>query len=121
MLIKKKKCLKKYNWIGIKITDSAACQIRNLLKNDSSMLGLRIKIKKSGCAGLGYKIEKVNKVEKNDQIYENNGAKLYVLLKILPFIDGTELDYVQEGINYVFKFNNPQAKNICGCGVSFNI
>jgi len=85
------------------------------------MLGLRILIKNTGCAGYAYNIEKVIKHNDNDLIFERCGAKLFVSSEILPLIDGTELDYVKEGLNYMFKFNNPKAKNICGCGESFSL
>ncbi|CUX95899.1 Iron-binding protein IscA [Candidatus Gullanella endobia] len=112
--------LDKKIWRGLTITDSAARQIRYLLKNEPTMLGLRLNVKQSGCAGFSYILDKVTKTNDNDQIYEHEGARLYVPLKAMPFIDGTELDYVQEGLNYLFKFKNPKAKYACGCGESFS-
>lgn len=106
-------------WRGLTITNSAARQIRRLVKNDPAMLGMRLSVKQSGCAGFGYVVEKATQSEDSDRIYEHDGAKLYISMKAMPFIDGTELDYVQEGLNHVFKFNNPKAQHTCGCGESF--
>lgn len=112
---------KNTNWNGLTLTNAAACQILKLISQDSSMLGLKINIKKSGCAGFSYLVEKFTSPDKNHLIYEHNGAKLFIPLHIMPFIDGTELDYVQDGLNHTFKFNNPKTQLLCGCGESFNI
>lgn len=58
---------------------------------------------------------------KDDTVFETDGAKLYVALQAMPFIDGTEVDYVREGLNQLFKFHNPKAQNECGCGESFGV
>lgn len=106
-------------WRGLTLTYSAAHQIRQLMVNDPTTLGLRLNVKKSGCAGFSYVLTKAKLTEDSDLVYEHDGARLYVPLKAMSFIDGTELDYVQEGLNYVFKFNNPKAQHACGCGESF--
>ncbi|AIN47383.1 Fe-S cluster assembly scaffold SufA [Candidatus Palibaumannia cicadellinicola] len=106
-------------WCGITITDSAARQIKHLVTLDNSMLGLRLSVKNSGCAGLSYVIDKVTVYNETDLVYQYEGAKLFVALQAMPFIDGTQLDYVKEGLNYEFKFYNPKAQHICGCGESF--
>ena len=63
----------------------------------------------------------VSQPEKDDLVFEHDGARLYVPLQAMPFIDGTEVDYVREGLNQLFKFNNPKAQNECGCGESFGV
>ncbi|CUX96007.1 Iron-binding protein IscA [Candidatus Mikella endobia] len=108
-------------WHGVTLTNSAVRKINKLMEDDSIMLGLRFSIKKSGCAGFKYFLEKVTQINNNDIVYETNGARLYVSIKAMPFIDGTVLDYIQQGINYVFKFNNPKAQYTCGCGKSFGL
>ncbi|OZI14852.1 Fe-S cluster assembly scaffold SufA [Sodalis-like symbiont of Philaenus spumarius] len=108
-------------WRGLTITNSAARQILRLVESDPTMLGLRLSVKKSGCAGFGYVVEKATQTDDSDCVYEHEGARLYVPLKGMPFIDGTELDYVQAGLNHVFKFNNPKAQHACGCGESFGL
>ncbi|PLK58353.1 Fe-S cluster assembly scaffold SufA [Candidatus Palibaumannia cicadellinicola] len=106
-------------WYGLTMTDSAARQIKQLVHLDHNMLGLRLSIKNTGCAGFGYVVDKVTTYNQTDLIYEHQGAKLFVALQAMPLIDGTKLDYVQEGLNYEFKFHNPQAHHTCGCGESF--
>lgn len=112
---------KKKNWIGITLTQSAVQRILHLVNDNSGMLGIKITIKKSGCAGFTYKIDKAIFLEENNIVYEKEGAKLFIPLSFMPFIDGSELDYVQEGLNFSFKFKNPKAQFFCGCGESFGI
>lgn len=109
------------SWIGITLTKTAVERILYLINTNFGMKGIKITIKKSGCAGLTYKIDKMINLEENNIVYENNGAKLFIPLDLMHLIDGSELDYVQEGLNYSFKFNNPNAKYLCGCGESFGI
>ncbi|AFP84701.1 Fe-S cluster assembly scaffold SufA [secondary endosymbiont of Ctenarytaina eucalypti] len=113
--------LEEYVWRGLTLTDAAARQIRRLVENNPSMLGLRLNVKHSGCAGFVYVLEHASQDAGSDRLYEHKGARLYVALKAMPFIDGTELDYVHEGLNHVFKFNNPKAQFACGCGESFGL
>ncbi|RJL26341.1 Fe-S cluster assembly scaffold SufA [Pectobacterium polaris] len=108
-------------WQGLTLTDSAVKQIKNLMKQDDAVQGLRLGVKQSGCAGFGYVLDLVQAFETDDLVFERDGAKLYVPLKAMPFIDGTELDFVREGLNQIFKFNNPRAQHACGCGESFGI
>ncbi|MEQ9879587.1 Fe-S cluster assembly scaffold SufA [Pectobacterium aroidearum] len=108
-------------WQGLTLTESAVKQIKNLIKQDEAVQGLRLSVKQSGCAGFGYVLDLVQEFETDDLVFERDGAKLYVPLKAMPFIDGTELDFVREGLNQIFKFNNPRAQHACGCGESFGI
>lgn len=85
------------------------------------ILGVRLGVKQTGCAGFGYVLDTVTEPEKDDLVFETDGAKLYVALQAMPFIDGTEVDYVREGLNQLFKFHNPKAQNECGCGESFGV
>jgi Fe-S cluster assembly protein SufA len=109
------------DWQGIKLTDSAAKQIKNLMAQDPEVKGLQLSIKQSGCAGYGYVLDLTKQPASDDLIFEHDGALLYVPLKSMPFIDGTEVDFVREGLNQIFKFNNPKAQHACGCGESFGI
>ncbi|MCW7546429.1 Fe-S cluster assembly scaffold SufA [Photorhabdus sp. P32] len=108
-------------WQGITITARAAAQILKLMQQNPQSKGLYLGVKQSGCAGFGYVFEMVNDPAPDDLMYENEGAHLYVPLKAMPFIDGTEVDFVREGLNQIFKFNNPKAQHACGCGESFGI
>ncbi|MFP3014146.1 MAG: Fe-S cluster assembly scaffold SufA [Arsenophonus sp.] len=113
--------LDKYSWKNLTITDKAANQIRKLMKQYPKSRGLSLDIKQSGCAGFGYVIALIDNPTKEYLLFENNGAKLFVPIKAMPFINGTEIDYVTDGLNQVFKFNNPKAQHSCGCGESFSI
>ncbi|MGP1927723.1 MAG: Fe-S cluster assembly scaffold SufA [Arsenophonus sp. NC-QC1-MAG3] len=108
-------------WQGLTMTDKAAAQINNLMKKNPDSQGLSLKIKQSGCAGFSYVIALIDNPTKEYLLFEHNGAKLFVPLKTMPFIDGIEVDYVHDGLNQIFKFNNPKAQHACGCGESFGI
>jgi Fe-S cluster assembly protein SufA len=110
-----------FTWRGLTITPAAAEHIRALIRKQPELLGVRLGIKQTGCAGFGYVLDTVSEPAKDDLLFENEGARLYVPLQAMPFIDGTEVDYVREGLNQLFKFNNPKAQNECGCGESFGV
>ena len=108
------------NWQGLTITSSAANQIKQLIANNETLQGMRLGIKKSGCAGFAYDLAFAKTDESYDFSYENEGAKVFVPQDAMPYVDGTVVDYVSEGVNKVFKFDNPNATNACGCGESFS-
>ncbi|MFP1983503.1 Fe-S cluster assembly scaffold SufA [Lonsdalea quercina] len=108
-------------WQGLTLTESAAAHIVRLMQQDPEVQGLRLSVKQSGCAGFGYVLDMIKQPEADEQVFQRDGARLYVPLKAMPFIDGTEVDYVHEGLNQVFKFNNPKAQHACGCGESFGL
>lgn len=110
-----------FAWQGLSLTPDAASHIRKLVSQQPGLLGVRLGIKQTGCAGFGYVLDTVKEPNKDDLLFENDGAKLWVPLSAMPFIDGTELDYVREGLNEIFKFNNPKAQHECGCGESFGV
>ncbi len=105
----------------ITVTPPAAERVKNFLDNRGSGLGLRLGVKTSGCSGMAYVLEFVDEMEAEDQVFECEGIKVIVDPKSLVYLDGTELDYGREGLNEGFKFNNPNVKNSCGCGESFNV
>jgi FeS assembly scaffold SufA len=110
-----------FAWHGLTLTPSAAKQIRYLVSKQPEMQGVRLGVKQTGCAGFGYVLDTVNEPHADDLLFEFEGAKLWVPLQAMPFIDGTEVDYVREGLNQIFKFHNPKAQNECGCGESFGV
>ncbi len=110
-----------FAWQGVTLTPEAATHIRKLVSQQPGMLGVRLGIKQTGCAGFGYVLDTVKEPHKDDLLFEAEGAKLWVPLSAMPFIDGTEVDYVHEGLNEIFKFNNPKAQHECGCGESFGV
>ena len=108
--------------MAISMTDNAAHRIKKVLASDGKGgVALRVGLKKVGCSGMAYKLEFVDAVNDGDQTFESHGVKVFVDPKSLVYIDGTELDFVREGLNEGFKFNNPQEKDQCGCGESFNV
>ena len=79
---------------------------------------MRLGVKTTGCSGLAYKLEYVDEVAPEDVVFEDHGVKVLVDPKSLAYIDGTQLDFVREGLNEGFKFNNPNERDRCGCGES---
>lgn len=112
---------KDFAWQGLTLTPAAAEHVRKLTSAQEGMSGIRLGIKQTGCAGFGYVLDTVKEPRQDDLLFEQDGARLYVPLSVMPFIDGTEVDYVREGLNQLFKFNNPKAQNECGCGESFGV
>ena len=103
------------------LTEAAARHVTRYLSRRGKGVGIRLGVKTTGCSGLAYKIEFADAVEPEDVIFENQGVKILVDPKSLPYIDGTELDFVREGLNEGFKFNNPNERDRCGCGESFRV
>lgn len=107
--------------MAVTLTEKAAKQVRKHLSARGSGVGLRVAVKTSGCSGLAYSLEFVDEPAPEDQSFESYGVKVLVDPKSLAYLEGTELDFVREGMNEGFKFNNPNVKNECGCGESFTV
>ncbi|WP_294614632.1 iron-sulfur cluster assembly protein IscA [uncultured Gilliamella sp.] len=107
--------------MAITLTTSAADRVQSFLANRGKGVGLRLGVKTSGCSGMAYVLEFADTINNDDSVFEDKNVKVIVDKKSLVYIDGTELDFVKEGLNEGFKFNNPNAKNECGCGESFNV
>jgi iron-sulfur cluster assembly protein len=107
--------------MAITLTESAAKHIRSQIEKSGKGVGLRLGVKKSGCSGFAYTFDIAQEVLENDTVFEGFGAKLLVDAQSLPYLEGTELEYAKEGLGHVFKFNNPNVKNQCGCGESFAV
>ena len=107
--------------MAITLTESAADRVRQFVASRGKGLGIRLGVRTSGCSGMAYVMEFVDDLEADDQVFEDHGVKVIVDPKSLPYLDGTEVDYGKEGLNEGFKFNNPNVKNACGCGESFNV
>ncbi len=105
----------------ITLSESAASHVKRYLDRRGKGLGLRVGVKTTGCSGLAYKLEYVDSASPEDHTFVSHDVKVYVDPKSLPYLDGTELDFVREGLNEGFKFNNPNVKSECGCGESFNV
>jgi iron-sulfur cluster assembly protein len=107
--------------MALTLTEKAAKHIQKSINTRGKGVGLRLGIRTSGCSGVAYVLEFADEINADDQIFESQGIKILVDPKSLVYIDGTELDYVREGLNEGFKFNNPNVKDQCGCGESFNV
>ena len=107
--------------MAITLTANAAERVQKFLANRGKGVGLRLGVKTTGCSGMAYVLEFVDQVEPDDQVFESHGVKVIINPKSLVYLDGTELDYGKEGLNEGFKFNNPNVKDTCGCGESFNV
>ncbi len=103
------------------MTDVAKDHIGKQIKNRGSALGIRVGVKTAGCSGLSYVLEFVDKPEETDHVFDQGDFSLIVDPKSLIYLDGTELDFVKEGLNEGFEFKNPNVKNECGCGESFHV
>ena len=107
--------------IMITITENAADHIRKFLTKRGKGEGIRIGVKTSGCSGMAYTLEFVDKIQPEDQVFEQNGVKVFIDPKSTVYLDGTQVDFAKEGLQEGFKFENPNAKESCGCGESFHV
>ena len=105
----------------ITLTPAAAERIKNQLSKRGSGIGLRVGVRKSGCSGYMYTMDYADEIGAEDDVFEGYGAKVVVNRKHLPVLKGTTLDFRSEGLNRMFRFENPHAKNPCGCGESFTV
>ena len=107
--------------MSISLTEKAAKRAKRYLDSRGKGVGLKFGVKSTGCSGMAYILEFVDEVSPEDQVFESHGIIILVDPKSLIYIDGTELDFVKEGVNDVFQFNNPNVKDSCGCGESFTV
>ncbi|MBX2824812.1 MAG: iron-sulfur cluster assembly protein IscA [Gammaproteobacteria bacterium] len=107
--------------MAITLTDKAAEHVKHYLDQRGKGVGLRLGVRTTGCSGMAYVLEFADEVAANDTVFEDNDVKVIVDQKSLVYLDGTELDFGKEGLNEGFRFNNPNVKDECGCGESFNI
>ncbi len=107
--------------MAITLTENAAKHVQQFLVKRGKGVGVRLGVRTSGCSGMAYKLEFADEVGSDDIQFVSNGVTVLVDPKSLPYLDGMELDFRREGLNEGFKFNNPNVKNQCGCGESFNV
>ena len=107
--------------MAVQLTDRAADHVKRYIEKRGKGVGLRLGVRTTGCSGLAYKLEFADEILPEDQTFESNGVRVLIDPKSLAYLDGTELDFVREGLNEGFKFNNPNEKDRCGCGESFNV
>jgi len=107
--------------MAITLTETAADHVKEFLVSRGKGIGLRLGVRTTGCSGMAYVLEFVDEIEADDLVFEAHGVKVIVSPKSLVYLDGTELDYAREGLNEGFQFINPNVKDECGCGESFNV
>jgi len=106
----------------VTMTEAAVRHVRNQIERRGSGIGVRLGIKKMGCSGFGYEIDFIDEAGDDDREYPvAEGLSVYVDPEALPYVKGTQLDYVREGVNSTFKFVNPNVQDTCGCGESFSV
>ena len=107
--------------MAVTLSESAARHVSNFIAKRGKGFGIRLGVKTSGCSGMAYKLEFVDATQDEDLVFESHGVKVVIDPKSLAYLEGTELDFVKEGLNEGFRFNNPNVKDSCGCGESFNV
>ncbi len=107
--------------MAVSLTEAAAAHVSQFLANRGAGTGVRLGVKTSGCSGMAYVLEFVDELAEDDKVFESCGVNVIVDEKSLLYIDGTELDFVKEGLNEGFVFNNPNVSGECGCGESFSV
>jgi iron-sulfur cluster assembly protein len=107
--------------MSVTLSATAVKHINRSLSKRGKGMGVRLGVKTTGCSGLAYKLEFVDESLSDDVVFEVDGIKVIVDPKSMPYVDGTQLDFVREGLNEGFKFNNPNERDRCGCGESFRV
>ncbi|EAU44590.1 HesB/IscA family protein [Salipiger bermudensis] len=102
---------------AVTMTTAAVTQVRKLMERDGRA-GLRIGVKKGGCAGMEYTMEFVDTADGNDEVVEQDGARVMIAPMAQMFLFGTEIDYQVSLLESGFQFNNPNVADACGCGES---
>jgi len=105
----------------ISLTPAAAERVRTFMASRGKGIGLRLGVKQTGCSGYAYVVSYADEIGARDVVFEVSDVKVVVDAESLKFVDGTEIDFVRQGLNEAFKFRNPNVKGECGCGESFNV
>jgi len=107
--------------MAISLTPAAADRVRHFLAERGRGVGLRLAVRKTGCSGVAYVVNYADAVLPGDQVFDSQGVSVLVDAKSLQLIDGTEVDFVRQGLNEAFRFRNPNVRGECGCGESFSV
>jgi len=107
--------------MSISLTESAATRIRTFLAARGHGVGLRLGVRKTGCSGFAYVVNYADAQQTDDVVFEDRGVRVFVDPSSLKLIDGTIVDFVKQGLNEAFRFQNPNVKGECGCGESFSV
>lgn len=107
--------------MSILLTPAAAERVKTFIASRGKGLGLRLGVRKTGCSGFAYVVNYADEIGNDDVVFEDQGVKVIVDRASLGYIDGTEVDFVKQGLNEAFRFRNPNVKGECGCGESFTV
>ncbi len=107
--------------MAVSLTQPAADRVKSYLDARGKGVGLRVGIKKTGCNGYAYVVNYADEIDDSDVVFEDQGVKVVVDKESLQLIDGTEVDFVKQGLNEAFRFRNPNVTGECGCGESFSV
>jgi len=108
--------------ISISMTEAALNYARKQLASNADASGILLGVKKSGCSGFMYDLQLAKALQGNERPFQlADDVTVYVTAEALPYVNGTEIDYTKSGLNSTMVFNNPNAKDQCGCGESFSI
>ena len=107
--------------MAISLTEAAAVRVQKYLQSQGACVGLRLGITKTGCSGYSYVVNYAEQIGRDDVVFEDRGVKIVVDPDALKLIDGTQVDFVKNGLNEAFSFRNPNVTGECGCGESFNV
>ena len=107
--------------MSITLTESAARQITTFIAERGEGIGFRLGVKRTGCSGFAYVVDVADHLTEDDMLLENRGIKIVVNTEHLPLLEGTEIDFVRQGLSNSFRFRNPNVSGECGCGESFSV
>ena len=105
--------------MAVTLAPAALDRVRGYLAQASGAIGLRFGVKKTGCSGWGYLADLARDEREGDTVFEQDGVRILVDAESLPLVDGTEIDFLKQGLNEQFVFRNPNVTAECGCGESF--
>lgn len=103
------------------LTQAAAERVKTIVRNQDDAAGIRVSIKKGGCAGMEYAIDMATEVNEKDDRIERDGATVFVAPEAVLYLLGTEMDYEVTKLRSGFVFNNPNQTSACGCGESVEL
>jgi iron-sulfur cluster assembly protein len=106
--------------MAINLTPAASERVRNYITREGGV-GLRLGVRKTGCSGWAYTVELANRIDAADVVFEQDDVKVVVNHENLAFLDGSTIDFINEGLGSSFRFENPNVTEECGCGESFTI
>jgi iron-sulfur cluster assembly protein len=107
--------------MAITLTEAAAGRVKRYIQQRGQGIGLRLGIRKTGCSGFAYMVDYADQIEPDDAVFEDKGVTVVINPDSLAYLDGSVVDFKREGFSESFKFNNPNEKDRCGCGESFNV